>query len=333
MVSLEKILSAEYVSDIFSKSKDLKLQYKEYVKTFHPDLHNNKEKYNFAMQKINEFYDRATKLLANGEWEERNILRIKIPNSKTIVAKYSYKKEFELGEMYVCKTKVIYLLKKEFKKFYDNFNVENIFRNLNPELKKNFDIFIPKVKYKFESEKYFVIIFEKDIEYIPLSCLMESYSNNIPHFHVAWIMSRLSNLCCLFKMANVVHCGIDIENIFVSPKSHSIVIFGGWWYTVNQNQKMIGTTQNIFNCMPIYSKSNKIAMEDIDLQSVKMVGRILTKNSNDIPTPFKKWLNGGSCKNSVIEFGKWDKTLEESYGKRKFINCYFDYSNFYIKTT
>lgn len=332
MKTLDEILRATCVGDIFEKD-NIKNQYYQYLKKYHPDLHNGDEKYQEATQKIIKLYNKAIELTKNKTWEEKDVLFIKMPNNKKIVAKYSYEEKFELGNMYVCKTKVIYLIDKKYKKFYENVKVNEFFYNLNQELKKNFDIFIPKIKYKFESNEYYVIIFEKTKDMIPLKCLINNFNGTIPHTHTAWIMSRLSNLCCLFKMAQIVQCGIDIENIFVSPDFHTVMLYGGWWYSVKTDSKLIGTTQNIFNCMPIYSKSKKIAREDIDLQSVKMVGKILTKNCQDLPTPFKNWLNGGSGTNSVIEFGKWDSALNKSYGKRKFIKCYFDYEKFYKKTT
>lgn len=328
MKSLQEILKAKYAGDIFDKN-NIKQQYREYLKFFHPDLHNGENQYIVATQKINELYKKAIYLIENNKWEKSNNIFINMPNGKKIVARYSYKKDFELGSFYVCRKNVIYIIKKEFKKFFDNMNIEKNFENINPTLKQNFDIFIPKVKYKFFDGENYIIIFEKTEDLIPLNVLYEEYNKFIPDKHVAWIISRLSNLCCLFKMARLVHCGIDIENIFVSPENHTLVLFGGWWYTVKINERLIGTTSNIFSCIPIYSKSKKVAREDIDLQSVKMVGKFLTKNNTNLPKPFKKWLESGSSTNGVLEFGKWDQALKDSYGERKFVKCNFDYKNFY----
>lgn len=91
---------------------------------------------------------------------------------------------------------------------------------------------------------------------------------------------------------------------------------------------MIGTTKDIFSIMSVPSKSSKKASSLTDLESVKLLGRQLLGNTNcrmlsldsSIPKPFVNFLIGGSGNNSYEEYTKWDKALDDSYGKRKFMN-------------
>lgn len=328
MKNLDEILRATCVGEIFTK-EDIKEQYHEYLKEYHPDLHNGDERYSEATQKIIKFYDKATELLKEGKWEEKDTIYIKMPNGKTIVARYSFKQDFEMGTMYVCRTKVIYVINEENKKFFDNIKIDSFLSGLNPSLKENFNIFIPKILYKFKSENKYVVVFEKNYDLIPLSAFIDFFNGKIPDKQAAWIITKLSNLCCLFKVSKFVHCGIDMNSIFVSPEMHSVVIFGGWWYSKSVGDKLIGTSSFVFNCMPIYSKTKKEAREDIDLQSVKKIGKTICEWNTNLPKPFKDWLNSGSSTNGILEYGNWEKTLKDSYGERKFIKVNFDYNKFY----
>ena len=42
-------------------------------------------------------------------------------------------------------------------------------------------------------------------------------------------------------------------------------------------------------------------------------------NDNEIPSAYRNFLIEGASDDAVKEFKKWDKSLNESYGKREFI--------------
>jgi hypothetical protein len=80
--------------------------------------------------------------------------------------------------------------------------------------------------------------------------------------------------------------------------------------------------------MSVSAKGSKKSSSLTDLESVKLLGRQLLGEVNcrklsldtSTPKPFINFLIGGSGNNSYEEFGRWDKALQDSYGKRKFIN-------------
>ena len=90
---------------------------------------------------------------------------------------------------------------------------------------------------------------------------------------------------------------------------------------------MIGTTKDIFSIMSVSAKSSKKSTMLTDLESVKLLGRQLLGETNcrklaldnSIPKPFIDFLISGSGNDSYEEFTKWDKALDASYGKRRFI--------------
>lgn len=323
------ILSITKCGDLFPYGEDaVKAKYKELGKEWHPD-NNNSSDATAVFTKITELYNRALELLRNGEWEKTNYILIGKEDGKKIALNYDTYFDFELGVCYVTKTKIVYILGSDKEKYYNN-AIKNI-RNLSYKDKKmeeDLSRFFPKIYQTFKTNKgEFVIVLDKTEDVYPLKSVFEYFNNKIEDRHVAWIISRLCNLTCYLKYSGLVHNGININNCFVSPKYHSILLLGGWWYTTKENESMIGTTKDIFSIMSVSAKSSKKSTMLTDLESVKLLGRQLLGETNcrklaldsAIPKPFIDFLISGSGNNSYEEFTKWDKALDASYGKRRFI--------------
>ena len=324
-----KILSVTKCGDLFPYGEEeIKSKYKELVKEWHPDTNDSPEAPN-AFAKITELYDKALELLENGQWEKTNYILISKDNGKKIEINYDTCFEFELGTCYVTKTKIVYLLGKDKEKYYNNaIQRMGSLQYKDKRMEDDLSRFLPKVYQTFRTKNgEYAIVLDKTEDVYPLKDVFEYFGEKINDRHVAWIISRLCNLTCYFEFSGLVHNGIHLNNCFVSPQNHSILLLGGWWYTTGKDEKMIGTTKDIFSIMSVSAKESKKSSTVTDLESVKLLGRQLLgeiksrKLSLDrsVPKPFIAFLTGGSGRNAYEEFTKWDKALEDSYGKRKFI--------------
>ena len=325
-----KILSIVKCGDLFPCDEDkIKTKYKELVKEWHPDTNSNPEASN-VFAKINELYNRALKLLKNGQWEKTNYILISKTDGKKIALNYDTYFNFELGTCYVTRTKLIYLLDNDKEKYYNNaiHRINNL-QYKDKKMEEDLSRFFPKIYQTFKTiNGEYGIVLEKTEDVYPLKNVFEYFNGKIDDRHVAWIISRLCNLTCYLKYSGLVHNCINLNNCFVSPKYHSILLLGGWWYSTKEDENMIGTTKDIFSIMSVSAKSSKKSQVLTDLESVKLLGRQLLGETNcrklsldsSIPKPFINLLIGGSGDNSYEEFTKWDKALSDSYGKRKFIN-------------
>ncbi len=325
----DQILSISKCGDLFPNDiNKTKAQYKELAKVWHPDT-NKSPKASDVFAKINELYNKALKLINEGVWEKTNYIIICKESGDKMAIDYYSTFDFELGTCYIANTKIIYLLSSDKRKYYDNAikQVKSLkYKDRNMEEK--FSMFFPKIDQTFKTNKgEYVISLTKTEDVYPLKDIFEYFDNKILDKHVAWILSRLCNLTCFMKFNNMVHNGISINNCFVSPKYHSILLLGGWWYATKENEMMIGTTKDIFDIMPVLTKSNRESSSLTDLESVKLLARQLLGESNcrklalntKIPKPFINYLICGSGSDSYDEFAKWDKALTESYGERKFL--------------
>lgn len=333
------ILAIEKCGDLFPYGEAaIKARYKELSKEWHPDNNTDSDATN-VFTKITELYNRALELTEKGQWEKTNYILISKSDDKRIALNYDTYFEFELGTCYVTKTKIVYILGGDKEKYYNNAvqNIKNL-RYKDKKMEDDLSRFFPKLHETFKTNNgEHVIVLNKTEDVYPLKNVLKYFNNKIDDKHVAWIVSRLSNLTCYLKYSGLVHNGININNCFISPQYHSILLLGGWWYTTKDGDSMIGTTKDIFSIMSVTAKSSRKSSTLTDLESVKLLGRQLLGETNcrkltldsSIPKPFINFLIGGSSNNSYEEFSKWDKALEDSYGKRRFIKM--EINNLYEK--
>lgn len=320
-ISKNEILKEDIkVGDIFPNNpKEAKKVYKELIKQYHPD--NCKDlQATEIIQKIQMLYTRAEELFQNNLWEKTNYIKFISTTGKQIFIHYQYHHVFELGEYFVCNKNVIYSFDFSKKKYYNNYiqNINNL-RHENDNMKKVFSRIFPKILSEYDTkDNRHIIVLTKTAEVHPLRCVIENFFNNkIPDRHLAWMITRLLNICCYLKYNNKVCNGINVDNLFVSLDYHSILLLGGLWYATDDNTPMIGTSKDIFNIMTPKVKSDKISKFITDIESVKFFGRQYMLDT--YPQPLKDFFNSGSQDDPLKEFKEWEKTLNKAYGERKFI--------------
>lgn len=317
MIDIDKILNSKRPIDLYDRNtSNLEKEYKRLVKIFHPDI-NNHPKASICLIKITEMYNKAK----NGCWEGKNFIKINQTNGDILIIDYLELKTFELGIFYITKNNIIYLIENKHKKFYDQMNMNiNSFRFHNDKMKSEMQKYLPKIEKTFETvDGYLGVMISKDSDLILLKDVYNHFNKEIPDRHVAWVMTSIYNTICYFEWLGLVHNGITLDNCFISPKNHYISIFGGWWYSVKQGEKMIGVSKEIFDIMPPNIKHTKNALTQTDLESVRNIGRILLGYDSKAPKEILNWVNGVSSEDAVEDYKKWEQTLLNGYGKRTFI--------------
>lgn len=330
---IDKILNEKTVyADLFSNSKNyLNKSYKGLCKKLHPDVCKDPRAED-AFAQLQIFYKQAKDALDNNSWEAPNYIEIPMVSGKKLAITYQYHHRFEIGDYYVCKKIITFVFDSDKKKYYDNYiNQIKKLKYADKNMEKIFKQLFPKIvsQYKATNGKYIVTLSKTEDVY-PLRCLIENgWNNNIPKEHLAWITSRLMNICCYLKWHQTVCNGINIDNLFVSPQYHSILLLGGWWYATKEFEPMIGTTKDIFNIMTPKTKADKISISITDIESVKMIGRkYVTNNKKEIID----FYNQGSTSDSMQEMQNWDSVLNKAFGARKFIKVENDIiNNIYVK--
>lgn len=328
MVTKAQILKASKPGDIFTNDFDIaRSEYKELVKTYHPDVYKSPDATD-VFQKITLLYNEALKNIQENTWTKSNFIKINKTNGKGVEITYLTSYPFELGMCYVCNKHVVYVFDKDKEKYKNNMiNILKSIKYRDKEMEKEFSRYFPKIVDTYEStDGKHIVVLEKTIDVYPLKNVYEYCDKKLDGKHVAWIISRLSNIACFLKYNDIVHNGINIENCFISTEHHAMLLLGGWWYAVKNKTKMIGTTKEIFDVMPTKDKLNKIANPTTDLECIKLIGRKLLGNANcrilmnetTAPETILQFLTKGSSSDAYKEFSEWDVALDKGYGVRKF---------------
>ena len=327
---LDKILKSDY-SKLFSNDKNLiEKEYKSYVKQVHPDINKDSRATN-AFQKLSELKAAALKAISEGTWKQEDYIQFKTIDNKIIKVNYLYHRALDICEYYVCKERVIYVFNKtEKEKFYKQYihTVKNLTYK-NNSMRENFFPLFPQDLDTYETNDKFIISFHKNRDIYPLRAVIDNYwKGKVPGKHLAWITSRLMQILAYTEYSNIVINGIDIDSCFVSLKGHAVYLYGGWWFSTRKNDKMIGTTPEIYSIMPPKVKADKKSDYLTDIESVKYMLRALDE---DCPDPIKAYYLSGSCENHMDEWLKWEGTLNKAYGERKFIKIEPEEKEIYLK--
>jgi len=335
MLTAEEILSAKKCGDIFRRGskEDITLEYRQLAKRFHPDLHKGSASYDVCvavMAKLNEFRDCAFSMIERGLWEESNIIEIRDTHGKRYRGRYLKSVPFELGVSYIGANTVTYLFDPKYEQFFSN-AVQQIsgLRYADKEMEKEISRYMPHILYHFKTpEDKYCLIIKKPQDVFMLSDVQRVFGGKLPDRHVAWIISRLNNLCCYFSYHGIAHNGLTLNTCFISPSYHMILPLGGWWYATKIGERMIGTSKVVYDVMPVKVKSTKLSSITTDLEASKLIGRQLI-DPGSVPKQILDYLNEGSSSKATAEFSKWNSTLDSAYGKRQFVEMKISESEIY----
>jgi hypothetical protein len=305
----EQILKATTPGEIFS-IENIEKQHIQYIKKFHPDHGGSNE----VFIKIQELYKEGLELIESGCWKEPGRIRFKTTTG-TLFLNPIIEKTFELGIYYILKNSIVYIIDKNKEKYARNY-MEKVFNLdfIDDKMEETIKPCIPAVKShgKLEDGRYFLIV-KKEEDTIPLSEVQKQLADEEYSKHFLWFVSRLQKLCCFLSLNNLVHNGFVEDSIFVNPRFHIIVIIGGWFYTCQIGEKMIGCPRQVYEVMPPKNKNSKIADCNNDLEAIKAIGRKV----KNLPPKINNFFNCGSKNDPFEELKKWDIALDKSV-KRSF---------------
>lgn len=114
-----------------------------------------------------------------------------------------------------------------------------------------------------------------------------------PSEHLAWVISRMENLCCALEYSEIQFGGITPSSLYINPVTHEGALFGDW--------------RNIKN-----------KTDNTDLVSIRKTAIELAENTKK-PGELYEFLNSEPAENAYDDFAKWDKVIEKGFGGHKFV--------------
>ncbi len=323
----------------------IKTSYRKLAQKFHPDK-NPDARAADAFLHAQKLQDRANYKLENGIWETPGLLQLMQKSGRTATIRYLKKHPFELGEMYICDGKVVFVVKPDFEDLFNN--GVKVAKNLkfdNDKMREQFTPQLPHVEGTFQTaDNRHVLVAKRDNDLILMQDLIDHAGGKIEPVHVAWIMSRLHNLNCYLQWAGIAHNDISPHTVFVrpkdtisppvagsniAPKDHTIALLGGWWYAVKDGAQYVGLPARTLSSIPRtdLTKPDPRASTRTDQALVRLAGRemlgdpsgIRLATDGTIKKYLSDWLTLPGSGDAIKDYQTWQGTiLPEAFGKRRF---------------
>lgn len=319
----KELLNAKKYSDVFSSDTEVaKRELREYCKLYHPDVNDSKEASDIFCI-VQELYSHGTRsTFTHGSVVEEITFRDKV-TKKGFCLSNPVIFNNGIAKVYHTATKVALVYDKTYKKFYENY-INNIgwLKYADAKMRNEFERYFPKIVKNFETEDgSFCILLDKTNEVVSLGKIVNAYDKageQFPAKQAAWILNRLYNIECYLEFYDKVCNGLSLDNIWVSPELHTVLLFSGWEYTTKKQEDMIGCPKDVYKILPIKTKDTKKSDTTTDLESIKQIGRKLFKGQKDLEY-VNNFLNCGTSGDVFKDWDAYRTAIKKQFGKREFI--------------
>lgn len=335
----------QFIIDISSDSEvDV---YREMIKKWHPDKcsHPLAEKVTAKINEIKE-YQKASKVAILYRDKSGHAVRTSsgaglflIKEGVETLLEYAPGNSVEILKnaigylVYLHSVKKAFLINTLSKPVFDHIdkkylpNGKTIFDTLESEFSKAFRFNFPVYQKKIAAGLYEIAYPEgnSDSEYHSMRSVIKHFKGKVDPKHIAWIISSLMNMNCLFKkILNISYNGLVIDNLLVDVANHEVIPIAGKYYMSKIGQKAdiipaelarySSSDMTMFDAKSI----RKLALDLIGYKSTMELRR-----SKDIPREMVEWLLLNSPLTPVEEYSNWKKVLEKCFGPPKFIKLSF----------
>ncbi len=309
-----------------------KSEYHILSRRWHPDR-NKESKATTVFQRITELYRKAQELIKAKRWRGAGILELQIAGSgaaSPVLRRMKYLKiiPFELGEMYLGETEIVFAVERQYADLFENAKRHIAkFRFANDAMRKEIEHCLPGKAEYFNAAERLIMILPKAAEMVLLEDLIKYLDGAIDARHVGWMTNRLYNLACYFQYAGIVHQDISPRTFFVSPESHGGILLGGWWYARHQGETINALPNRTIKFAPSDVLRHKRADNRTDLELIRQTGREIfgesvgmpIKANRKLPTAMARWFNGVTSGSAVTDYELWRNVLEMDFGAPRFV--------------
>lgn len=321
------IMAAKRPEDLFRPTKvEIEATYRELVRRWHPD---RKDGDADVFRRVGELRAAAHKKLDDGLWGslDRFVHEYTIKGRGPCRLHYSFSRSFELGTAYISDTQVTFVVDGRHRALVDTaVATTRGWRFASDRMKENSSRYLPGPFTVNETDDGRVVVsVEKGMGLLPLREVLLHFGGQLDARHVAWILSRLYDLVCYLSYSRVVHHDIAMDNLFIDPERHGVALLGGWWHAKVEGASLTTVPARTHKLLPWSVQKSKKASSRTDLELVRALGRELLgvgptlSFPSYVPAAMAAWLKAPSGGKSVDDYRGWTKTLEASFGPRRFV--------------
>jgi len=318
---------------------DTKAAYRFLIKKWHPDRSANPLARE-VLERVMAVYEAAMRRLAQGTWAGPNAVLFEAKDGTKSKLRYVKRDAFEYGDVYIARSHVVYVMKKENAAACDRaLAAIRALPFVDDRMRKAFASALPQVARSFETKaQERVLVLKKEPGSIRLADLLRHEKGRLDPRHAAWILSTLHNLSCYLAQAGVTHNAISAQNYFIGPKSHAGALLGGWWFALREGEAIDALPEAAFDVAPPDVLREGRADPRLDLEMLRAVGRemlgdprgVALHKDPRVPKAFASWLRLPSSGDAVADYRAWqERVITDSFGGRRYAEMKVSFDDVY----
>ena len=252
-------------------------------------------------------------------WENACEQVFECADENNIEIKYMHKFTMKDAEVYIARRNIIFHFKEHGAIKSEQYRKIVSFIDYPSADTRQLSDFFPKVSGGFElNDGSYILITSKNEDEYPLRLF-----GKLPGRHVAWIISRIENLCCVLEYNSMVHPEINPDTLFINPYTHQVSLYGNWW-EARRNNSFAADGKTILE-----TKQNLLGLRDTAAYLLGFDKHNQVKENYDIPKALADFISGKPRDNAYEDFALWDEMLIKAYGERKFMKYETDDEQIY----
>jgi hypothetical protein len=190
--------------------------------------------------------DKKRKQKAYELWENAYEQVFQCIDENDIEIKYMHKFTHKDAEVYIARRNIIFHFKEHGALKSEQYRKIVSFIDYPSADTRQLSDFFPIVSGGFElTDGSYILVIKKNEDEYPLRLF-----GKLPGRHVAWIISRIENLCCVLEYNSMAHPEINVDTLLINPYTHQVSLYGNWWNAGKNNSfsadgKMLLKTEQI----------------------------------------------------------------------------------------
>ena len=263
--------------------------------------------------------EQERKLRADALWEKADEEEFETADGKAIRIKYMQKYTDRDAEVYAARRNILFHFKEDGPAKAERYRKAVSLLDYPTADTRNLADFFPKISGGFHlTDNTDLLAASKADDEYPLRAF-----GKLPGRHVAWIISRMENLCCVLEYSGVVHPQISVDTLYINPYTHQACLYGNWW-NAGKAGSMSADGRSILRPRQNLDGLRETAANLLGFEKAGQVRR-----SADIPAALADFINGSPKDNAFDDFAYWDEMLIKAYGERKFVTMETDDGQIY----
>lgn len=309
---------------LFSSAMNAKREYHELLKSWHSDLSRD-PRANEVTAHINVLWAEAERQIELNTWHTPGVLTLRNRNNRVTILNYRKKHAFELGTCYYGDSNVLYMVRQE---YADLFNAARKaiadIRYQNDEVRKRASILLPRDVKTFETVcDHCVMVIPKTEDVYRMDDLIRAYPPGT--VHAAWMISRMHYIACVLEHSGIMHGDISMETMFVSPKHHTCLLLGGWWYAAKEDARINALPTRTHRYAPRHVTEARKASTRVNQILLRQTGLDLLGDPSgrslkgSVPQAVLDHLILPPGSSAINDYATWqDTVMPRGFGARRF---------------